>query len=157
VSTRSVIARWTHGDDWRGVYCHWDGYPSGVGATLWRIYRAPFGCNLSAMLKLLIDDHPEGWSAIVNCDFALQPTWTDTYAAPNVEAQLALERYPQAYKYRGETEPMLSTRRDDTWCEWAYVFSEDYCTMTIQKRVYVAWCDVDVLNLDGLEPDWEAY
>ncbi|MBX3081735.1 MAG: hypothetical protein KF716_08865 [Anaerolineae bacterium] len=117
MSTRSVIARWTQGDNWQGVYCHSDGYPSGVGATLWRIYRAPFGRDLAAMLKLLIDDHPEGWSAIASCDFARKPTWVDIYGTKSVSEQLDLELYPCAYKYRGaegDDEPMLFNRRDDT-------------------------------------------
>lgn len=34
MGTRSVIAK-PHGDGFMGKYCHWDGYPSGVGAALW--------------------------------------------------------------------------------------------------------------------------
>jgi hypothetical protein len=60
MSTRSEI----FGPDGRGRYHHFDGYPSGVGATLWELYRHVFECNIGEMRKVLIDDHPAGWSTI---------------------------------------------------------------------------------------------
>ena len=33
MGTRSIVGV-PHGDGVRGRYCHWDGYPSGVGAAL---------------------------------------------------------------------------------------------------------------------------
>ena len=71
MSTRSVIAR-KKDQGFAGVYHHWDGYPSGVGATLWRIYREYFDCDTDAMLRVLIDAHPAGWSTI-NEDWTLPP------------------------------------------------------------------------------------
>ena len=37
MGTRSFIAV-KEGDQFKGVYCHWDGYPEGVGATLAKHY-----------------------------------------------------------------------------------------------------------------------
>ena len=34
MSTRSLIARKTE-DGFEGTYHHWDGYPTGLGYTLW--------------------------------------------------------------------------------------------------------------------------
>ena len=40
MGTRSIIAK-RDGDAVRAIYCHWDGYPSGVGATLLEHYQDP--------------------------------------------------------------------------------------------------------------------
>ena len=40
MATRSFIARQTEAG-YEGVYCHWDGYPEGVGAVLQEHYRDP--------------------------------------------------------------------------------------------------------------------
>jgi len=63
MSTRSVIGRRT-GTGFTGVYHHWDGYPSGLGATLVGMYQGRFEKNLDALLKYVIDDHPGGWSTL---------------------------------------------------------------------------------------------
>lgn len=40
MATRSTIARKV-GDSIQSIYCHWDGYPAGVGATLREHYTTP--------------------------------------------------------------------------------------------------------------------
>lgn len=70
MSTRSVIARKTQ-TGFTGVYHHWDGYPSGLGATLFELFNGQFHRDLEALLKYLIDDHPAGWSTINGADFTL--------------------------------------------------------------------------------------
>ncbi len=69
MSTRSCIARKTGESSFVGVYHHWDGYPSALGATLYELYNAHFHKDLAAMLSFLIDQHPAGWSTINNADF----------------------------------------------------------------------------------------
>lgn len=68
MSTRGAIARVT-GDGFQGVYHHWDSYPSGLGATLFHLYNGHFDRDLEKMLKVLIDDHPAGWSTINGKNF----------------------------------------------------------------------------------------
>ena len=63
MSTRGAIVR-VDGDGFKGVYHHWDSYPSGLGATLFSLYQGHFNHDLERMLKELIDDHPAGWSTI---------------------------------------------------------------------------------------------
>lgn len=72
MSTRSVIARKTP-SGFKGVYHHWDGYPSGLGATLFGLFNGHFKRDLNAMMKYLVDDHPAGWSTINGADFTLPP------------------------------------------------------------------------------------
>ena len=67
MSTRSVIARPTE-TGFLGRYHHWDGYPAGLGATLYENYRGHFQRDLDAMCRFLLDDHPAGFSTIVGRD-----------------------------------------------------------------------------------------
>jgi hypothetical protein len=76
MSTRSVIARPSE-TGFTGVYHHFDGYPSGVGQSIWRMYHDVFDGDADAMAKVLIDDH-RGWSSIVERDFRLAPRSVDT-------------------------------------------------------------------------------
>ncbi len=64
MSTRSVIARQA-GDGFIGRYHHSDGYPSGVGAAIYKLYNGYFKQDAKRMLEVLIDEHPAGWSTIV--------------------------------------------------------------------------------------------
>jgi hypothetical protein len=70
MSTRSVIARKTQ-SGFIGVYHHWDGYPSGLGATLFEVRNGYFKGDTQKMLQFLIDEHPAGWSTIVAADFTV--------------------------------------------------------------------------------------
>ena len=88
MSTRSVIAR-PMGDGFNGRYHHWDGYPSGLGAELYWLaqpndYRAmaglpptPWNGDIEAMLKVLLDDHPAGWSTLERKDFRFAPGYNE--------------------------------------------------------------------------------
>jgi hypothetical protein len=51
VSTRSVIARvGEHEGKFAGRYVHADGYPTGMGSTLWTALHGHFNNDLSATL-----------------------------------------------------------------------------------------------------------
>jgi hypothetical protein len=83
MSTRAVIAR-PRGDGFAGRYHHWDGYPSGLGATLFWLSQpndvrtdnnlppTPWDGDIEAMQKVLLDDHT-GWSTINGGDFRKAP------------------------------------------------------------------------------------
>lgn len=81
MSTRAAIARPTSNEgeaiSFAGTYHHWDGYPTGLGSTLFELYRGHFNRDLDAMLKFLIDDHPGGWSTINGKDLSLPPGFTE--------------------------------------------------------------------------------
>jgi hypothetical protein len=79
MSTRGSIGRWVGGNPVRffSVYHHWDSYPSGLGKTLWDLYHGYFKEDLEAMLKVLIDDHPAGWSSINGADFNLPAGYSE--------------------------------------------------------------------------------
>lgn len=73
MSTRSEI----FGPDGKGRYHHWDGYPLGVGRTLWALYHGHFERDVRAMRKVLLEDHPAGWSTINGADWSLEPGFID--------------------------------------------------------------------------------
>lgn len=80
MSTRAVIARPAptpdNPDAFVGVYHHFDGYPTGLGATLYYLYRGHFARDGHAMLRTLLDEHPAGWSTIYG-DFAVKPGYIE--------------------------------------------------------------------------------
>lgn len=79
MSTRAVIARLNGVNGFAGRYHHWDGYPMGLGATLWELSQTdgPFGGDIERMLHVLIDEHPGGWSTINGADWSQEPGYTE--------------------------------------------------------------------------------
>ena len=71
MGTRSVIGRaildadGTYDGQFKGVYHHWDGYPTGLGAHLFSLLKGKYKDNLSKMLTWVIDSHSAGWSTIM--------------------------------------------------------------------------------------------
>lgn len=80
MSTRAAIARPTNDGEgeitFAGRYHHFDGYPTGLGAALFELYHTQFDRDLDKMLKVLIDDHPGGWSSVYG-DFSMEPGYRD--------------------------------------------------------------------------------
>jgi len=141
MSTRSCIARSTGEGTFQGVYHHWDGYPSSLGATLFRIYRTHFQQDLGAMLTFLIEEHPAGWSTINNADFTLPAGYQEAkyrkksngdndYSKPIPHGPIC---YCHGERHEG---PSSITEEDDCGMEWAYVFDIEKKLMHVLERVY---------------------
>lgn len=60
MSTRSIVAV-PHGDSWRGRYVHSDGYPSGVGADLWKLVERD---GLAKVREIIVTGDHYGWSSL---------------------------------------------------------------------------------------------
>lgn len=60
-----IIARQVHAEGFAGREHRGQAVPSQLGKTLWRLYRTQFNSSLEHLLKALIDDHPAGWSNLV--------------------------------------------------------------------------------------------
>jgi len=163
MSTRSVIARiGEHEGQFRGRYVHADGYPTGMGPTLWTALHGHFKNDLSAMLVHLIDArHAQaGWSALVGKDFRLKPGYTWQKAtADGAKYEVYSKRpdylRPQCFAGRAGESAYLFTEKDledGTDIEWLYVFDET--ERKLFSRDVSAKEDVAVIDLDGGEPDW---
>lgn len=154
MSTRSVIARETEGG-FSGVYHHWDGYPSGLGYTLYHVRNWVFAGDTNAMLVYLIDEHPAGWSTVNRC------RWFD-------------ER-PRCFCHGDRNESPWEVTHENasgSGCEYAYVFDAAGTSMRILsshgeygKMVGMfgcgdpkaSWVEIANVNLDSeTEPDWES-
>lgn len=105
MSTRSVIAR-RNGNGFTGVYHHWDGYPSGLGATLFQLRNGHFKGDTQKMLSFLIDQHPAGWSTICGADFSIEPGFQEHGKAPCAVCQCPdWMHYSQYYESHGLPTP----------------------------------------------------
>lgn len=118
MSTRGAIAR-PHGDGWQGRYHHFDSYPSGLGKDLHDLYHGHFRGNLVEMQKVLIDEHPAGWSTLAG-DWECEPGY-DT-AGPRCYCHGSRSEDPMnVLECRCPSDP---SECDPLFIEWAYVLGE---------------------------------
>jgi hypothetical protein len=170
MSTRSIIARELGSESpmqWEGRYHHWDGYPAGVGATLFDMYNGHFGRfekDIGGMLEFLIDEHPAGWSTINEADFSKEPG----FGSGGPECYCHGDRNEEGCLYTNNSKSFAGA-------EYCYVINADDHTMAVLERVYedgsravqffgvdasdvaenVRWKIIAVVNLDGPEPNWK--
>ncbi len=162
MSTRGAITRITdeHEGKFTGVYHHWDSYPTGLGQTLWGLYHGHFKRDLRAMLSILIDQHPAGWSTINDRDFTLPVGFW--------------EEGPECYCHgdRHEKGQIVTEANAATiGGEWVYAFDETTSRMFVlssynengHKMIGMfgsgnpkaTWKVVASVDLNGQEPDWK--
>jgi hypothetical protein len=122
-----------------------------LGTTLVDLYRGHFNRDLKRMLRVLLDEHPAGWSTINNCDFNLKPGYSD---APSGTA-----RQPRCYCHGDRNEKaLLVTEESDCGAEWAYVFDvEEKILHVLDRQKHTDsqeyfWQDVGRIELDSDEP-----
>jgi hypothetical protein len=154
MSTRSVIARvGEHEGEFSGVYHHSDGYPTGLGAYLWKHLHQHFKGNLATMLRTLIDEHASGWSSSVAKDFRLKPGYTWQRASNGktdfeTYSKLPDYRRPQCFCHGDRHEDLKDNKAG---LEWLYIFDEK------ENRMYVrdlGHGEELIIYLDKEEPIW---
>jgi hypothetical protein len=141
MSTRACVARKTGPTTFRGVYHHWDGYPTALGSTLWKLYRGHFKRDLESMLTFLIEKHPAGWSTINSADFNLPAGYQEAKYRKkrngNDDYSKPIPHGPICYCHGGRHEEASPvTEKDDCGMEWAYVFDIEKKLMHVLERVY---------------------
>lgn len=106
MSTRGMIARLAPDGSKIGTYHHFDSYPSGLGQALHRLYNREvaeggFGKDLIYMHRVLLEEHPAGWSNITGrwgmdgpegADFRLAPGFREYGDPANAERIWNAER-----------------------------------------------------------------
>lgn len=185
MGTRGIIARPTPGDGFEGRYHHWDSYPTGLGATLYRLANEHFANDYREMVTTLIDDHPAGWSTINACNFDLEPGFGDAQVAeiltPTGERDwhamdTARRRIQQPRCYchgerSEEASPLVTHDGQDGGAEYAYVIDPDSGNMAVLEKFYADsshatgwfgvsqgdahWTILGLVPLGGPEPDWK--
>lgn len=168
MSTRGCIARMTGKVpvQFRGVYHHWDSYPSGLGRTLFQLYKTHFKGDIETMLATLIDKHPAGWSTLVDRRFDLEPGWSDLERSEQDDGR------PLCYCHGGRHETgwkVTEHNASGSGVEYVYAFSgstmfilASFCDdgskmigMFGSGDPNAAWRIVAEVNLAGARPNWD--
>lgn len=149
MSTRSVIARGYPKDAFEGRYHHFDGYPSGVGRSLWKLYHGHFDHDIDQMLEVLIDQHPAGWQNI-DADWTYPIGYSNNFTS----------RGPACYCHGDRHDPELAVTEDNAvaaGCDYAYVFTSGpggLPTIRILVPSANGWRSIAEVALDASEPNW---
>lgn len=137
MSTRGAIARLTpDSGGWSGRYHHSDSHPEGLGRELVRLYRDTFDGDHHLMARMLIDEHPAGWSTLIARGLdGDRPFTTEHFAHAGFQSLDDPQRglFPQCHCHgaRAETADVLVCRCHTgdpsgcgpLWIEWAYVIT----------------------------------
>ena len=148
MSTRALIARTTSDGGWEARYHHWDGYPEGLGATLYDLFNGHFEQDAKAMLHILLDEHPGGWSNIIDADFNEAPGFG---ASPGPQCYCHGERSEGPFNFITDEGP------DYAGAEYCYIINTHDSVMTARKYAYRSsgWKTLAVVPLLGPEPAWD--
>lgn len=159
MATRWIIAQ-AESDSWRGRYGHWDGYPSGVGAQLWKSYHEEMEHNAERLLHFLTQEHV-GWSYICGCDLTKPPHMHNIGKDDGAA---------QCYCHGDDGQPMKNAASEDVWttregdtlgCEYAYIIHPETRTLAIERILRnertgkYEWSPLWAGSLEGEEPDWK--
>jgi len=99
MSTRSIIGYNESARKWKGVYHHWDGYPSALGVTLLELAKEK---GTDFIRKEIVEAHPAGWSTI-NRDWSQKPLPLDRDSNCSKEEKKPPEYYkPENEDWRSE-------------------------------------------------------
>ena len=105
MATRSFIAKYDHDtNEYTAIYCHWDGYPAGVGVTL----RDHYDTDLWAKMLVNIGD-------ISSLRDGFEDTERESYKkrGEKTAGTIIFKSFNQMVEhYRG------------AWCEYGYVWKD---------------------------------
>lgn len=129
MATRSSVGAYTapNQQGLQMAYCHWDGYPEGVGATIWRNLEK-WGWDFRRMAEFLLKPKV-GWSSLAYKDFDVKPSW---FNHDGNGASWYDDRPGEMPKPGDEPERYTElATSSDSWLEWQYVIDP------FTERVYV--------------------
>jgi hypothetical protein len=125
MSTRSLIAV-VHGNNYKTVYCHWDGYLSHNGRILQKHYDSPkannlvaFG-NISSLGPEIGEKHP---FSPTDGDMH-HKTWERKYVHMTTFYGRDRDEEGQEFVTHTSKESLIEAFNDG-WCEYAYIMKED--------------------------------
>jgi len=125
MSTRSLIAV-VHGNNYKTVYCHWDGYLSYNGRILQEHYDSPKANNLVALGNVsslkpnLGEKHP---FSKFDTDMP-DAEFENKYG--NMTTFYGRDRDEEGQEFVTHTsKESLIEHFNDGWCEYAYIMKED--------------------------------
>ena len=113
MGTRSVVGYATP-TGFKGVYVHWDGYPEHMVPMLYELLRRD---GYEHVCKVLVDEHPNGWS-LIN---AFQEDEEPDKWAPHIHVLKYWGRFYQEDIVDRFFETLSEAR--ESMCEYAYIIS----------------------------------
>jgi hypothetical protein len=146
---------------WHAVSVGGDGYPSGVGFSLYWNYRRVFKADLAALVKRVIDDRPEGWYSIAGANLLFPAlVWSTDY----LKVMDTRQEFEEAARHFQLSDPVVSRScqfaarqidqlpvacdkhgaqsfiTQDTpevayWAEWSYLFDPAH------RLLHIFWGD----------------
>ena len=157
MSTHSIIAIKTE-EGFEGKYCHYDGYPTGVGYS---ILEAIDYFGLKDAIDVLTKLHKSGWSSIAGCDWSFTPNFKS-----NDDPLKEEERHPRCgccgdlgKDWEGNKIVAKEWTVDQDYeviCDWAYVFDVPKGRVNYPKLIVYSnrwdkseWTERMVLDLNG--------
>ena len=174
MSTRGAIARPTPDGRWRGRYHHFGAYPAGLGRELFGLYHHTFGRDHEQMTRVLIDEHPAGWSSLIARNLGSRAFTGEDFARVGFQAfdDPHHGMIPQCYCHgqRSERTPMLVCRYDisptespcdQLFIEWAYAITSEGLRVFASVypetpgQVYRHRLITEVAWNRTIAPDWE--
>jgi hypothetical protein len=125
MGTRSLIAV-VHGDNYKTVYCHWDGYLSHNGRILQERYDSPKANNLVALGNIS----------------SLQPNIGEKHPFSKFDTDMPDQEFEEKYgnmttfygrdrEEKGQefithtSKESLIENFNESWCEFAYIMKDD--------------------------------
>lgn len=122
MATRSTIAKLNDDGTLTSIYCHWDGYPEGVGSMLKKHYTDPHKINqlltlgdISSLHEDIGEQHDFDSGVDVTTFYGRDRGETGTYALSHMDI-----------------EGWLDVRKE-SWCEYGYLWADNtWWTYTIK-------------------------
>lgn len=133
MSTNGAIARETEDGGWAGTYHHWDSYPAGLGAALYKLAQT---MTDEELVRVLIEQHPAGWSAINGEDFKSSVCYCHWGSYDEGEHKITSDDV--AYSYIG----------------WVYIIGSGRRMRVLKVQRKGELAERAVVRFDGPEPNW---
>ena len=175
MGTRGVVAI-KQGDSWRGVYNHFDSYPEGLGADLFKHLQ---GGDLHQFAKDLMrfDDWRDylGGGVCPYCGgVGLGQPHTISMVMPNGGTKFPdPKRKYHMHSYNNEKRDGIRAnctpndeKNDALWWEWIYIVDPDTATIRILTNCMASkskidgpadfqWVEVHEISIDQKDIDWK--
>lgn len=127
MATRSVICKETLPKSYVGIYCHWDGYPQGVGKTLFEHYTDKD--KVEQLLRL---------GDISSLEERVEPLPNEFHTYENPVKDVTVAYHRDRGEELNKARPIkLKEAREEYWAEYMYVYKRDgkwyYANLCSQK------------------------
>lgn len=147
MATRSLIGKTEGIGDFTVTYCHWDGYPTGMGKTLWDNIQK---YGQERVLHRLLVEYP-GWSSLCGTDL-FEDDPVDRRDVDPGEYNGSVPEYAHGIPHRNRADVEVG---DDMGAQYIYLFSPAGVMTVIDLPFEGEMTTLAMIDLNGEEPDWE--